>query len=164
LQGSEHAEAERRRPAALESPIRLLDQPPGRYQPQPGASTPTRITASGSVEGSYYTWVGQFDTFGLGANTPINTGNLSDGLLALKDGKWVILRVPYPMGFYTKWLDGRIDDPQGGWKGEASGRPSAPARRSHGRRRGHDEQGGTVPAATQPARQVGRDEHAPAAR
>ena len=38
-------------------------------------------------------------------------------LLALKDGKWVVLRVPYPLGFYTKWLDGRIDDPNAGWKG-----------------------------------------------
>ena len=38
-------------------------------------------------------------------------------LLALKDGKWVVLRVPYPMGFYTKWMDGRIDDPNAGWKG-----------------------------------------------
>ena len=27
-----------------------------------------------------------------------------------------MLRVPYPMGFYTKWLDGRIDDPNAGWK------------------------------------------------
>jgi hypothetical protein len=75
------------------------------------------VTDSGSAEGSYYTWVDQFDTFGLGANVPINTGNASEGLLALKDGKWVVLRVPYPMGFYTKWLDGRIDDPNGGWKG-----------------------------------------------
>jgi glutamate synthase (NADPH) large chain len=25
--------------------------------------------------------------------------------------------VPYPLGFYTKWLDGRIDDPDAGWKG-----------------------------------------------
>jgi hypothetical protein len=75
------------------------------------------VTASGSVEGSYYTWVDQFDTFGLGPNTPISTGNLSDGPLALKDGKWVILRVPYPMGFYTKWMDGRIDDAKAGWKG-----------------------------------------------
>ena len=41
----------------------------------------------------------------------------SEGLLALKDGKWVVLRVPYPMGFYTKWLDGRIDDANAGWKG-----------------------------------------------
>lgn len=71
----------------------------------------------GSAESSYYTWVDQFNTFGLGENIPINTGNESEGLLALKDGKWVVLRVPYPMGFYTKWLDGRIDDPDAGWKG-----------------------------------------------
>jgi hypothetical protein len=75
------------------------------------------VTDSGSAEGSYYTWVDQFDTLGLGANVPINTGNASEGLLVLKDGKWVVLRVPYPMGFYTKWMDGRIDDPNGGWKG-----------------------------------------------
>ena len=75
------------------------------------------VTDNGSAEGSYYTWVDQFDTSGLGANTPIDTGNASEGLLALKDGKWVVLRVPYPTGFYTKWMDGRIDDPKGGWKG-----------------------------------------------
>jgi hypothetical protein len=75
------------------------------------------VTDPGSAEASYYTWVDQFDTSGLGANTPINTGNASEGLLALKDGKWIVLRVPYPQGFYTKWVDGRIDDPKGGWKG-----------------------------------------------
>jgi len=75
------------------------------------------VTSPGSAEGSYYTWVDQFDTFGLGPNTPISTGNESEGLLALKDGQWVVLRVPYPLGFYTKWLDGRIDDPNAGWKG-----------------------------------------------
>ncbi len=75
------------------------------------------VKDGGSVEGSYYTWVDQFDALGLGANTPINTGNASEGLLALKDGKWVVMRVPYPLGFYTKWMDGRIDDPQAGWKG-----------------------------------------------
>ena len=76
------------------------------------------VTEPGSVEASYYTWVDQFDTFGLGKNIPINTGNASEGLLALKDDKWVVLRVPYPMGFYTKWLDGRIDDANAGWKGK----------------------------------------------
>lgn len=75
------------------------------------------VTDSGSAEGSYYTWVDQFDTFGLGRNTPINTGNQSEGLLVLKDGKWVVLRVPYPTGYYTKWMDGRIDDAKAGWKG-----------------------------------------------
>lgn len=71
----------------------------------------------GSSEASYFTWVDQFDVLGLGQNIPINTGNLSEGLLVLKDGEWVVLRVPYPMGFYTKWMDGRIDDPDGDWKG-----------------------------------------------
>jgi hypothetical protein len=75
------------------------------------------VTSAGSGEGSYFTWVDQFNTLGLGENVPINTGNQSEGLLALKDGKWVVLRVPYPMGFYAKWLDGRIDDPNAGWKG-----------------------------------------------
>ena len=75
------------------------------------------VTESGSAEASYYTWVDQFDVLGLGANTPINTGNASEALLALKDGQWVIMRVPYPLGFYTKWMDGRIDDPAAGWKG-----------------------------------------------
>ena len=75
------------------------------------------VTDSGSAEASYYTWVDQFDTFGLGRNVPIDTGNASEGLLVLKDGKWIVLRVPYPLGYYAKWLDGRIDDPKGGWKG-----------------------------------------------
>lgn len=75
------------------------------------------VTTPGSAEASYYTWVDQFDTFGLGRNVPINTGNGSEGLLALKDGQWVVMRVPYPMGFFTKWMDGRIDDPNAGWKG-----------------------------------------------
>ena len=34
-----------------------------------------------------------------------------------QDGEWVVLRVPYPLGFYTKWMDGRIDDADAGWKG-----------------------------------------------
>jgi hypothetical protein len=75
------------------------------------------VTTGGSAEASYYTWVDQFNTLGLGANIPINTGNAAEGLLALKDGKFVTLRVPYPLGFFTKWMDGRIDDPNAGWKG-----------------------------------------------
>ena len=70
-----------------------------------------------SAESSYYTWVDQHDTFGLGKDVPMSTANLMDGLVALKDGKMVSLRVPYPMGFYAKGFDGRIDDPNAGWKG-----------------------------------------------
>jgi hypothetical protein len=75
------------------------------------------VADQGSAESSYYTWVDQFDTFGLGKNVPIATGNLNEGLLALVDGKFVVLRVPYPLGYYAKWLDGRIDDASKGWKG-----------------------------------------------
>jgi hypothetical protein len=70
-----------------------------------------------SAESSYYTWVDQHNTFGLGNDVPMSTGNLNDGLIAFKDGKMITLRVPYPMGFYAKGFDGRIDDPNAGWKG-----------------------------------------------
>ena len=70
-----------------------------------------------SVESSYYTWVDQHNTSGLGENVPIATGNLFDGVHALVDGEFVTLRVPYPLGFYSKGFDGRIDDPDAGWKG-----------------------------------------------
>src|SRR5438128_2271679 len=69
------------------------------------------VTDPGSAEASYYTWVDQVGVLGLGQNVPINTGNGSEGLLVFQDGKCVVLRVPYPLGFYTKWMDGRIDDP-----------------------------------------------------
>ena len=70
-----------------------------------------------SAESSYYSWVDQHDTFGLGKDVPMSTANLTDGLIAFKDGKMVSLRVPYPMGFFAKGFDGRIDDPNAGWKG-----------------------------------------------
>ena len=67
----------------------------------------------------YYSWVDQFNTLGLGENVPIATGSGSDSLQALlpDTGEWVFLRVPYPLGFYSRGLDGRIDDPDAGWKG-----------------------------------------------
>jgi len=70
-----------------------------------------------SAEASYYTWVDQHNAVGLGSDVPISTANENDGFAALVDGKMVLLRVPYPLGFYAKGLDARIDDPQAGWKG-----------------------------------------------
>ena len=75
------------------------------------------MTDSGSAEASYYSWVDQHDTFGLGKNVPFATGNANESLIAFADGAFVNLRVPYPMGFYAKGMDGRIDDPNTGWKG-----------------------------------------------
>ena len=73
---------------------------------------------SAAADSNYYNWVDKYDSFGLGMNIPIATGNLSDSLLFLRDGKWTTLRVPYPMGFFVKQIDGRIDDPRAGWKGK----------------------------------------------
>ncbi|HSB68823.1 MAG TPA: carboxypeptidase-like regulatory domain-containing protein [Candidatus Methylomirabilis sp.] len=77
------------------------------------------VPDDGSAEASYFTWVDWFNTSGLGSNVPIATGNLSDSYFALVGGKFVTLRVPYPMGFFAKWAEGRIDDPDGGWKGRS---------------------------------------------
>jgi hypothetical protein len=77
-----------------------------------------------SVESSYYTFVDQQNTSGLGANTPIATGNLYDGVHALVDGEFVTMRIPYPLGFYMKGFEGRIDDPDAGWKGRGLWVPS----------------------------------------
>ena len=77
-----------------------------------------------SVESSYYTWVDQHNSLGLGEDVPIVTGNLFDGVYVLVDGEFQILRVPYPLGFYTKGLEGRIDDPDGVGRVAESGYPA----------------------------------------
>ena len=85
--------------------------------PYPGPNYKGAVE-NGSAESTYYNFVDRFDTLGLGKDTPLATGNLSEGLLALQDGKFMTLRVPYPMGYYAKGLDGRIDDAKAGWKGK----------------------------------------------
>ena len=77
------------------------------------------VDNSRSADCHYYNWVDQFNTLGLGENVPIANSTTSDALLALNpdSGEWVRLRVPYPLGFFSRGLDGRIDDPDAGWKG-----------------------------------------------
>ncbi len=122
-------------------------------------------TVSVSTEATYINWVDQFDTLGLGKDTPITVGNSSDSLHALVNGKFVTLRVPYPMGFYAKGVDGRIDDPKTGWKGKGLwvglGHPRAVP---PGRRRGHEAEARAVPASSGPAREVGQQASRPGGR
>ena len=109
------------------SKCRILNGPEatGQHCPEGWTLYPTPgpqmkgVTDAGSADFHYYSWVDQFDTLGLGANVPVATGSGSDSLLALlpDTGEWVVLRVPYPLGFFARGLDGRIDDPDGGWKG-----------------------------------------------
>jgi hypothetical protein len=76
------------------------------------------VDASGSANHAYYIWVDRYNTFGLGVNVPIAETNGGESLMAVVDGRIIDFRVPYPLGFFTKNVDGRIDDPGAGWKGK----------------------------------------------
>jgi hypothetical protein len=67
----------------------------------------------------YNEWTDQENVVGLGKGTRFFPTINSDSILALPPGqtKFLVLRVPYPMGFYTRGLDFRIDDPHQGWQG-----------------------------------------------
>ena len=56
----------------------------------------------------------------------VATGSNSDSILVLnpQTSQWVTMRVPYPLGFYARGLDARLDDPSApagfaGWKSRA---------------------------------------------
>ena len=121
LSGSSHvASFDRGKCAVANGPTVTGQQCPEGWTlyPVPGPQM-KGVETPGSADFHYYSWVDQFNTLGLGENVPIATGSTSDSLLALQPdtGEWVILRVPYPMAFYSRGLDGRIDDPDAGWKG-----------------------------------------------
>jgi hypothetical protein len=67
----------------------------------------------------YLTHVDSHNALGLGENVPVSGSVNTDSLLAFvsKTGQFVELRVPYPMGFFARSAQGRIDDPNTGWKG-----------------------------------------------
>ena len=84
----------------------------------PGPTVPG--TDGVSADWYYLNWVDTYDTLGLGANTPLTVGSNSDSLIAMlpKTNQIVHFRVPYPLGsFYSRGMDGRIDNPNAGWKG-----------------------------------------------
>jgi hypothetical protein len=87
------------------------------FYPLPGPQM-RDVKDPGSAEASYYAWVDRFDIFGLGKDVPIAMGNQNSSILALVNGKFVNITVPYPMGFFAKNVDGRFDDPNAGWKGK----------------------------------------------
>jgi hypothetical protein len=75
------------------------------------------VTDESNADFLYYNWVDQFNTGNMGANVPYATGSYSDALFAVVNDRVVTMRVPYPIGFYHRGVDGRIDDPNTGWKG-----------------------------------------------
>ena len=86
----------------------------------------------GSANHAYYVWVDRYNVLGLGKNVPIAEANGAESLLALVDGKFVNMRMPYPLGFFTKNVDGRIDDDKKGWKGRGLWTTSGTRANFHG--------------------------------
>jgi hypothetical protein len=126
----------------------------------PGARFKTKnVTDDTNAEFFYYNWVDQFDAFGLGPNIPLATGTGSDSLMAImpQTGEILTFRVPYPLGgFYTRSMDGRIDDPKAGWKGRGLWGPERiPYTMAPGDGQRFAQLRGTPATATRSAGQVG---------
>ena len=105
------------RPKPVQRPAQWAER---NRQPLPGGlDSSTSIPGPGfegfedrSVEASYYTWVDQHNTVGLGENVPISTGQSQRRLRRSEGRQDGPAAHPLPMGFYAKGLDGRIDDPK----------------------------------------------------
>lgn len=67
----------------------------------------------------YLVFVDHHNTLGLGKGVPIFPNSVGDELVAYlpQEKQFVQMRVPYPLGFYARGVDGRIDDEKAGWKG-----------------------------------------------
>jgi hypothetical protein len=69
----------------------------------------------------YLTQVDRDNALGLGNNVALSGDINADSLVAVlpqSPEKVISLRVPYPMGFFSRSASGRIDDPKTGWKGK----------------------------------------------
>ena len=89
------------------------------YWESPGPKPTGAEGDTGSADFHYYIFVDQFDAFGLGRDMVILTGANADALLIFDPAteEFMVVRVPYPLTMYHRGLDGRIDDPEAGWKG-----------------------------------------------
>jgi hypothetical protein len=87
------------------------------FYPVPGPVFPSDPTVK--AEYNYYNFIDRYNTLGLGNNVIVMDGANSDSLVAFKQDtkEFVRMTVPYPMGFLSRFLDGRIDNATNGWKG-----------------------------------------------
>ena len=69
---------------------------------------------------SYLAHMDFHDTLGLGDDAPIYGSVNTDAMevFSTDRGEYVTLRVPYPLGFFPRSGNGRVDDPDAGWKGK----------------------------------------------
>jgi len=70
---------------------------------------------------TYLIFADRHGILGLGKDVPMTGAVNSDAILALvpKTGEFVTVRIPYPMGYFARSMQGRIDNAKAGWKGRA---------------------------------------------
>jgi hypothetical protein len=80
---------------------------------------PTHRNSVYHANESYLTHVDTHNALGLGKDAPMYGSVNTDAIEVLnpETKQFVTLRVPYPMGFFARSANGRIDDPTAGWKG-----------------------------------------------
>ena len=68
---------------------------------------------------SYLTHFDTHNTLGLGFDAPTYGSVNTDAMEVYSPDlqQFVTLRVPYPLGFFPRSGNGRVDDPDAGWKG-----------------------------------------------
>ena len=73
-------------------------------------------------DNNYYMFIDKYNSLGLGKDEVIVDGANSDSLIAFNQDtkEWIRMRVPYRMGFFSRFFDARIDDPNAGWKGRGA--------------------------------------------
>jgi hypothetical protein len=104
----------------------------------------------------YHNWVDRYDTLGLGKNVPIVNGTGSDSLIAFvpETKKFVTLRVPYPLDFYTRSVMAALTIRKPDGRGGDCGRPTKRELSGMSRGQGHHEFRRALPDPARPACQV----------
>jgi hypothetical protein len=71
---------------------------------------------------TYLMVVDRLGVMGLGKDVVMTESEQTNSLLALipKTSQWVRLQVPYPMGFLSRDINFRVDNPKSGWKGRGT--------------------------------------------
>jgi len=83
-------------------------------------SGPTYPGSNAIADMTYLSQIDRHNALGLGADLPMYGPVNSDSLVAFQPDseEFVNLVVPYPLGFFSRSANGRIDDASTGWKGK----------------------------------------------
>jgi hypothetical protein len=81
---------------------------------------PTYANSTFHTNESYLQHMDVHDALGLGRDVPVYGSVNTDAFEAFVPStrQFVTLRVPYPLGFFPRSANGRVDNPNAGWKGK----------------------------------------------